>query len=150
MDERQRRENLERCVQNPRNELYIEGLLVSVEMFLSNCHAIKQNEAFINWRLVFSLGRHSVVGQWLWLSSPEKKQECRKLPSKMWVCRFAVALFTFNGFSSSSLDGNFFFFSDEKPSKVIEQCRMNANDFYVIKVIGRGAFGEVQLVSCNN
>mgnify|MGYP000049549167 FL=1 len=63
MDERQRRENLERSVQNPRNELYIEGLLVSVEMFLSNCHAIKQNEAFINWRLVFSLGRHSVVGQ---------------------------------------------------------------------------------------
>lgn len=43
MDERQRRENLERSVQNPRNELYIEGLLVSVETFLSNCHTIKQN-----------------------------------------------------------------------------------------------------------
>lgn len=63
MDERQRRENLERSVQNPRNELYIEGLLVSVEMFLSNGHAISKNEAFINSRLISSLGRHSVVGE---------------------------------------------------------------------------------------
>ena len=37
--------------------------------------------------------------------------------------------------------------SDEKPCKVIEECRMNAKDFQIVKVIGRGAFGEVQLVS---
>ena len=36
--------------------------------------------------------------------------------------------------------------SDEKPSEVIEECRLNVRDFKVVKVIGRGAFGEVQLV----
>ncbi|XP_066019046.1 rho-associated protein kinase 1-like [Pocillopora verrucosa] len=34
----------------------------------------------------------------------------------------------------------------EKPSEVIEECRLNVRDFKVVKVIGRGAFGEVQLV----
>nr|XP_058956999.1 rho-associated protein kinase 2-like [Pocillopora verrucosa] len=35
----------------------------------------------------------------------------------------------------------------EKPSEVIEECRLNVRDFKVVKVIGRGAFGEVQLHS---
>ncbi|XP_074635479.1 rho-associated protein kinase 2-like isoform X2 [Acropora palmata] len=89
MDERQRRENLERSVQNPRNELYIEGLLDGIQSLVSDCDfpALRRNKNVENF-----LQRY------------------------------------------------------EKPSKVIEQCRMNANDFYVIKVIGRGAFGEVQLV----
>lgn len=89
MDERQRRENLERSVQSPRNELYIEGLLDGIQSLVSDCNfpALRRNKNVENF-----LQRY------------------------------------------------------EKPSKVIEQCRMNANDFYVIKVIGRGAFGEVQLV----
>ena len=38
--------------------------------------------------------------------------------------------------------------SDEDPAKKIQDCRLNADDFHVVKVIGRGAFGEVQLVWC--
>ena len=39
---------------------------------------------------------------------------------------------------------------------MIKDCRMKSDDFEMVKVIGRGAFGEVQLVStftfsyCNN
>ena len=36
---------------------------------------------------------------------------------------------------------------DEKSVSGLQQKRLNARDFDVIKVIGRGAFGEVQLVS---
>ena len=35
---------------------------------------------------------------------------------------------------------------DAQASKYIEKTRVNTNDFKLIKVIGRGAFGEVQLV----
>ncbi|GBO38365.1 Rho-associated protein kinase 2 [Araneus ventricosus] len=34
----------------------------------------------------------------------------------------------------------------EEAAQFIENCRMKADDFTVIKTIGRGAFGEVQLV----
>jgi len=37
--------------------------------------------------------------------------------------------------------------SDESTVAGLQQKRLNARDFDVIKVIGRGAFGEVQLVS---
>lgn len=89
MDERQRRENLERYVQNPRNELYIEGLLDGIQSLVCDCDfpGLRRNKNVENF-----LQRY------------------------------------------------------EKPSKIIEQCRMNSNDFQFIKVIGRGAFGEVQLV----
>lgn len=36
---------------------------------------------------------------------------------------------------------------DEKSADVIVTCRMKPEDFTVLKTIGRGAFGEVQLVS---
>ena len=36
--------------------------------------------------------------------------------------------------------------SDSKPCEDVSGLRMKANDFHMIKVIGRGAFGEVQLV----
>ena len=36
---------------------------------------------------------------------------------------------------------------DESSVAGLQQKRLNARDFDVIKVIGRGAFGEVQLVS---
>lgn len=36
--------------------------------------------------------------------------------------------------------------SDEKCGDTISRLRMNATDFEVVKTIGRGAFGEVQLV----
>ena len=36
---------------------------------------------------------------------------------------------------------------DESTVNGLQQERLNARDFDVIKVIGRGAFGEVQLVS---
>ena len=39
------------------------------------------------------------------------------------------------------------FFSDEIPVSRISQARMCEDDFEMVKVIGRGAFGEVQLVS---
>lgn len=39
------------------------------------------------------------------------------------------------------------FFLDEKPVDLIKHSRVKISDFEVIKVIGRGAFGEVQLVS---
>lgn len=39
------------------------------------------------------------------------------------------------------------FLSDEKAVEVIHRSRMTKEDFRLIKVIGRGAFGEVQLVS---
>lgn len=35
---------------------------------------------------------------------------------------------------------------DGEAAKFIEKSRVNVSDFNVIKVIGRGAFGEVQLV----
>jgi len=38
-------------------------------------------------------------------------------------------------------------FLDESTVNGLQQERLNARDFDVIKVIGRGAFGEVQLVS---
>lgn len=89
MDERQRRENLERYVRNPRNELYVEGLLDGIQSLVCDCDfpALRRNKNVENF-----LQRY------------------------------------------------------EKPCKLIEESRMNANDFQVIKVIGRGAFGEVQLV----
>ena len=37
--------------------------------------------------------------------------------------------------------------SDEEPVELINTSRMKVEDFNMIKVIGRGAFGEVQLVS---
>ena len=39
-----------------------------------------------------------------------------------------------------------FSFTDGKVCDTISTLRMKPNDFNVIKVIGRGAFGEVQLV----
>lgn len=41
---------------------------------------------------------------------------------------------------------NFFHFSVDSFAREIKQLRLNPDDFDVIKVIGRGAFGEVQLV----
>ncbi len=41
---------------------------------------------------------------------------------------------------------NVFFCSDVDISKEVVEKRMKADDFNLIKVIGRGAFGEVQLV----
>ena len=38
------------------------------------------------------------------------------------------------------------FLSDNKICDSLSELRMKASDFNVIKVIGRGAFGEVQLV----
>lgn len=38
-------------------------------------------------------------------------------------------------------------FTDDKFATDICQLRMKPDDFNLIKVIGRGAFGEVQLVS---
>jgi serine/threonine protein kinase len=35
---------------------------------------------------------------------------------------------------------------DEQYIKQLSQSRINKNDFSLIKIIGRGAFGEVQLV----
>lgn len=41
----------------------------------------------------------------------------------------------------------FFFFSPDKETiNKIRDLRMKAEDYEVVKVIGRGAFGEVQLV----
>ncbi|XP_020630687.1 rho-associated protein kinase 2-like [Orbicella faveolata] len=89
MEERKRRENLEGYVRNPRNELYIEGLLDGIQSLVCDCDfpALRRNKNVENF-----LQRY------------------------------------------------------EKPCKVIEECRMNAKDFQIVKVIGRGAFGEVQLV----
>lgn len=41
----------------------------------------------------------------------------------------------------------FLCFKDDKFASEICQLRMKPDDFNLIKVIGRGAFGEVQLVS---
>ena len=40
-----------------------------------------------------------------------------------------------------------YFVPDEKSTRTILKARMNYTDFSFIKTIGRGAFGEVQLVS---
>lgn len=40
----------------------------------------------------------------------------------------------------------FLMFTDNKPVEFVNSCRMQHKDFEVVKVIGRGAFGEVQLV----
>lgn len=40
----------------------------------------------------------------------------------------------------------FVVFVDEGPSKIVQDCRLRSTDFQILKVIGRGAFGEVQLV----
>jgi len=37
--------------------------------------------------------------------------------------------------------------ADEQSVELIKHKRMRADDFMLIKCIGRGAFGEVQLVS---
>lgn len=39
-----------------------------------------------------------------------------------------------------------FFFPDKETINKIRDLRMKAEDYEVVKVIGRGAFGEVQLV----
>lgn len=39
------------------------------------------------------------------------------------------------------------FCTDGKAVDFVNSCRMRHSDFEVVKVIGRGAFGEVQLVS---
>lgn len=38
------------------------------------------------------------------------------------------------------------FFSDGDHVELIKNARMKPSDFEIVKVIGRGAFGEVQLV----
>lgn len=58
MEERKRRENLEGYVRNPRNELYIEGLLVS-EMMLYLIASLSATQGLFC--SVF-LGWHPVVG----------------------------------------------------------------------------------------
>lgn len=40
----------------------------------------------------------------------------------------------------------FFFLPDKETINKIRDLRMKAEDYEVVKVIGRGAFGEVQLV----
>lgn len=40
-----------------------------------------------------------------------------------------------------------FLFLDKDTISKIRELRMKAEDYEVVKVIGRGAFGEVQLVS---
>lgn len=40
----------------------------------------------------------------------------------------------------------FFVFTDKETISKIRDLRMKAEDYEVVKVIGRGAFGEVQLV----
>lgn len=42
----------------------------------------------------------------------------------------------------------FFFHTDKDTVNKMRDLRMKAEDYEVVKVIGRGAFGEVQLVSC--
>ena len=61
------------------------------------------------------------------------------------VSSFGVLIIA-NGFREAHTKIDLIVFPDEKPSEVIEECRLNARDFKVVKVIGRGAFGEVQLV----
>lgn len=51
MDERKRRENLEVYVRNPRNELYIEGLLVS-QMVFYLIVVLSDNSRFISFCFV--------------------------------------------------------------------------------------------------
>lgn len=92
-------------------------------------------------------GRDSVVGLWLWLPSPQTEQKRWKLPSKMWVLKFNCCDICLWQLLKLKSWRSFNCLSDEKPRKVIENCRMNVGDFQVVKVIGRGAFGEVQLVS---
>lgn len=41
----------------------------------------------------------------------------------------------------------FFFPADGKNVDLINTLRLKGDDFEIVKVIGRGAFGEVQLVS---
>jgi len=40
-------------------------------------------------------------------------------------------------------------FKDAPQSKYISEKRINLNDFLILKTIGRGAFGKVQLVNLN-
>ena len=42
------------------------------------------------------------------------------------------------------------YFLDGKSVEFVNKTRLHADDFEVVKVIGRGAFGEVQLVSFTN
>ena len=44
----------------------------------------------------------------------------------------------------------FVVFIDDGPSKIIQDNRLRSSDFQILKVIGRGAFGEVQLVRCSH
>ena len=37
--------------------------------------------------------------------------------------------------------------TDERAVDYVKKCRLKVEDFEMLKVIGRGAFGEVQLVS---
>lgn len=110
-----------------------------------NCHTVRLLKLLI---ALFRLpGRDSIVGLWLWLPCPQTQQKRRKLPSKMWVLKFNCWDIYFWQLLKLKSWRWFNCLSDEKPSKVIESCRMNVGDFQVVKVIGRGAFGEVQLVS---
>lgn len=45
---------------------------------------------------------------------------------------------------------NFSFHTDKDTINKIRDLRMKAEDYEVVKVIGRGAFGEVQLVGYFN
>ena len=49
--------------------------------------------------------------------------------------------------SSNDKSNDFLSYLDEQPVELINNARMRVGDFHMIKVIGRGAFGEVQLVS---
>ena len=43
-----------------------------------------------------------------------------------------------------------YFITDERPVDKINNNRLKVEDFEMVKCIGRGAFGEVQLVSIAN
>lgn len=47
---------------------------------------------------------------------------------------------------SEHLNNYRYFISDERAAHSILQWRMKPDDFTIIKTIGRGAFGEVELV----
>ncbi|KAG1669224.1 Rho-associated protein kinase 2 [Nymphon striatum] len=135
-----RLKRLEDKLSDPQSELNVNGLLDTIQSLILDCdnpalRRIKNIESFINRCNMQLFGTI--------LNCQPKTTDY-----KFYLDNYGFPHFLYHEAKLASLINfpNYIEVMDEKSSLEIVNCRMKADDFTLIKVIGRGAFGEVQLV----
>lgn len=122
-DRRRRLRNLEERIRDPRSVTNIDCLLDTVQALASDCdhpsvRRMKNVEAYMN--------------------------RCKNIICYLLIMK--ILLFKQIHILIFIFLLSFFFSKDDSVARDICKMRMRTDDFTLIKVIGRGAFGEVQLV----